>query len=174
MKLIHIVASGAQGEIGNNNNLLWHIPEDLKWFKEATNGHVIIVGRKTLESMPVIRGRYIVMLTRDQDALKSYKYPKNVFRSIDILQAVAVAKTASELYFNQNKAFVIGGAEIYKQTEHLIDEVWQTQVNILCKEHDAVYTVPKGFEPYFYADWKQCPVSGLQYRLVKWRRLPNV
>ena len=51
-KIIHIVAAGNNGEIGFDNSLLWHIPEDLKFFKESTLGHVVLMGRKTVESLP--------------------------------------------------------------------------------------------------------------------------
>ena len=51
-KIIHIVATGYNGEIGFDNKLLWHIPEDLRFFKENSLGHVVLMGRKSYESLP--------------------------------------------------------------------------------------------------------------------------
>lgn len=173
MKKIHIVATGVNGEIGYNNNLLWHIPADLQYFKNATNGHVLLVGRKTLESLPTIRGRYLIALTNQPIDSFFGKVASNVFIASTLKSSLDIASRASELYFNQNKFFIIGGEQIYKATEDVVDEIWQTQVNISCPDADAHYHVPEGFEIFENTGWETCPQSQLSYRFVKWKRSSN-
>ena len=64
-KVIHIVACGMNGEIGVDNSLLWNIPEELKYFKDCTLGHVVMMGRKTYESLPKpLERRVVVRVSR--------------------------------------------------------------------------------------------------------------
>lgn len=102
-----IVAKTIKNYIGKDNKLLFHISEDLKRFKEITNGHKIIMGRKTFESLPkVLDNREHIIITRDKD----YKVNSNKIEISNNIEEIV------EKYQNSNEeVFVIGGGEIYKQ-----------------------------------------------------------
>lgn len=102
-----IVAKTIKNYIGKDNKLLFHISEDLKRFKEITNGHKIIMGRKTFESLPkVLDNREHIIITRDKD----YKVNSNKIEISNNIEEIV------EKYQNNNEeVFVIGGGEIYKQ-----------------------------------------------------------
>ena len=97
-----IVAHGTNREIGYNNKLLWHVPSDLKRFKQITSGHIIVMGRKTFESIGyALPNRTNIVLTRDTS-----------FTSPNI---VTQHSTDSILRLSQHKEiFIIGGPEVYR------------------------------------------------------------
>ncbi|HAJ99169.1 MAG TPA: dihydrofolate reductase [Bacteroidales bacterium] len=105
MKLALIAAVANNHVIGADNKLLWHLPADLKHFKELTMGHCIIMGRKTFESIGrPLTGRRNIVVTRNAD------YSIEGCETSDSLQA------AFALVGKSSCAFVIGGSEIYEQT----------------------------------------------------------
>lgn len=80
-----IVAKAANNVIGKDNQLIWHLPKDLKYFKELTTGHIIVMGRKTLESLPFkLPNREHWVLTRQADYVPPYEGVR-VFTSVDEL-----------------------------------------------------------------------------------------
>lgn len=115
-----IVAASENNTIGKNNQLPWHLPDDLKYFKKLTMGHHIIMGRKTYESIgKPLPGRTSVIITRSMD----YKAEGCVVKN--------TLKDAIEFCKNQNEteAFVIGGAEIINLSEKLADKIYLTKVH---------------------------------------------
>lgn len=116
-KISLVVAVSENGGIGKDNQLLWHLPNDLKFFKKVTSGHTVIMGRKTFESIgrPLPNRRNIV-ITR-QKALNA----TGIETATSITDAINLAKDEEEL-------FIIGGAEIYKQTLPLADRIYLTKV----------------------------------------------
>ena len=115
-----IVAVAENNIIGGNNKLLWHIPEDLKIFKEITSGNTIIMGRKTFESLPgVLPNRKHIIITRD----KNYSVDNSNVEVIhNLCEVINKYKNTSE------SAFLIGGGEIYKQLIHSVDKIFLTKV----------------------------------------------
>ena len=115
-----IVARADNLVIGKDNDLPWHLPGDLKWFKEKTLNRHIRLGRKCFESMPKPLPRRInIVVTRD----KSYFHSGAIItHSID--EALAYAKAQGE-----TEAFILGGGEIYKQTVPLWDKLYLTEVH---------------------------------------------
>ena len=113
-----IVAISENNAIGKDNQLLWHLPADLKHFKEITTGHPIIMGRKTYDSIgrPLPNRRNIV-ITRQKDLTIA-----NVEVVHDLSEAIALFKEDEEI-------FVIGGAEIYKHTLALANIIYLTTVH---------------------------------------------
>lgn len=102
--LTMIVAAGENNEIGKNNDLIWHLRDDLKRFKELTSGHHIIMGRKTFESFPKpLPNRTHIVISRQS----GYKVPEGVIVVNNIEAAIALA-------INDAQPFIIGGGEIYK------------------------------------------------------------
>src|SRR5690606_5122657 len=113
-----IVAVSANNAIGKNNQLLWHLPADLKHFKNITSGHTIIMGRKTYESIgkPLPHRRNIVITRQPQLQLAGVE----IVHSLD--EALALCQ-------NEAEVFVIGGAEIYRQALPLCQRIYLTRVH---------------------------------------------
>lgn len=115
-----IVARASNRVIGKNNDLPWHLPEDLKWFKKHTLGRHIIMGRKSFESIPrPLPKRVNIVVTRDKGF---YHSGVHVVHSID--QALELAHRAGE-----SEAFILGGGHIYEQTKDLWDRLYLTEVH---------------------------------------------
>ena len=106
--------------IGKNNQLLWHIRDDLKLFKSITNGHVVIQGRKSFESIgKPLPNRTNIVITRNAD----YSAPGCfVVNSLD-----AALELANRLE-QKGEVFVIGGAEIYRQSLDRVDKMYISHV----------------------------------------------
>lgn len=114
-----IVAIAKNGVVGKDNALPWHLPEDLKRFRALTTGHHIIMGRKTYESLGrLLPGRTTVIVTRNAN----YK-----------VEGALVAhslQAAAALCVDDNEAFVIGGAELYKDALTLANKLYITQIDL--------------------------------------------
>lgn len=113
-----IAAMSNNNIIGHKNNIPWKLSEDLKRFKLLTEGHVIIMGKKTFESlgyMP-LSNRYNIILTNDYNLKEPTEYPNNENTDIKIVHSIEMALEAAE-YYNDNdlEVFIIGGGNIYKQ-----------------------------------------------------------
>jgi len=118
-ELTIIVAAGENNEIGKNNDLIWHLSDDLKRFKTLTNGHHIIMGRKTYESFPKpLPNRTHVVITRQEN----YKVPDGVIVVNNLEDAVDASR-------KDNQPFIIGGGEIYKQSMSMADKLEITRVH---------------------------------------------
>ena len=118
-ELTIIVATGENNAIGKDNKLIWHLSDDLKRFKSLTNGHHIIMGRKTFESFPkLLPNRTHVVITRQVN----YKVPEGVIVVNSLENAVALVQ-------NDTQPFVIGGGEIYKQAIALANKIELTRVH---------------------------------------------
>jgi dihydrofolate reductase len=115
-----IVAIADNRAIGKNNDLLWHLPDDLKHFKRTTSGHPIIMGRKTFESFGArpLPKRTNVVITRG-----------NAYTSAGNLVVVRSLDEALEQVKEDDEIFIIGGGEIYKQAMPLIDRMYLTVVH---------------------------------------------
>jgi dihydrofolate reductase len=113
-----IAAVGKNLELGKNNQLLCHLPADLKRFKAITSGYPVIMGDKTWESLPVkpLPNRRNIVITLNKNA--NYEHCE-IVHTID--DAVTLVK-------NEEKAFIIGGATIYKLFIDKIDTLYLTQI----------------------------------------------
>lgn len=132
MKLAIIVAAARNGVIGRNNQLPWHLPQDLKYFKAVTLGKPVIMGRKTYESIGrPLPGRTNIVITRDHswsaDGVK-------VVHGLEEALAVAEGSSAAEV-------MVIGGAEIYKAALPLAQRIYLTQIEA-SPDGDAFFEIP--------------------------------
>ena len=118
-----IVAIAENNVIGKDNTLIWHLPADMKFFKEKTTGHCIITGRKNYESIPEkfrpLPNRTNIVVTRQEN----YNAPGAlVVGSIE--KALLTAKETGD-----TEIFIIGGADIYRQSLNLADRVYLTQIH---------------------------------------------
>jgi dihydrofolate reductase len=113
-----VVAMGEKNEIGFENQLLWHLPKDLKHFKEITSGHPVIMGRKTYESIgKPLPNRTIIVVSRKTDW-----FEEGILIVGSIKEAVKFAKKIDE------EVFIIGGGKIYEQTMDIVDKLEVTLV----------------------------------------------
>jgi dihydrofolate reductase len=118
-KLTIIVAAAKNDAIGKGNKLIWHLSDDLKRFKSLTNGHHIIMGRKTFESFPKpLPNRTNVVITRQNN----YQVPDGVIVVHNLEDAIDASR-------NDAQTFIIGGGEIYKQAISLVDTIELTRVH---------------------------------------------
>lgn len=156
-KVIHIVARGFNGEIGANNKLLWSIPEDMKHFKESTIGHVVLMGRKTVESLPKpLTRRFVIGVSSFHNSSKM------VF---DLKNALSVA-TGNSNILNTDCIFVAGGAQLYNSTFDIVDELWVTQVEKSYPDADTFYHIPENFDLIDEVYGDDC--GSLSYSFQKW------
>ena len=115
-----IVAASENNAIGKNNQLLWHLPNDLKYFKNTTWGMPVIMGRKTFESVnKPLPGRFNIVITRQADWKAA-----GVIVATDLQDALKKAAAT-----NCKEAFIIGGGEIYKQAFQLAHKIYLTRVH---------------------------------------------
>lgn len=136
MKVALIVAMDREGGIGKNNDLMWHLPADMRFFKATTTGHVVVLGRKNYESIPErfrpLPDRENAVLTRN----KNYRAPGCiVFYSLEECLEHYQRET-------ERTIFIIGGGEIYKQALEtgVVNELYITHVD---KVYDADTFFPK-------------------------------
>jgi dihydrofolate reductase len=143
MILSIIVAAAENNVIGKDNRLIWRLPADMKFFKDKTTGHVIITGRKNYESIPEkfrpLPERKNIVITRQ----KNYHAPG----------AIVVSSIENALeYVSKNHAeeevFIIGGAEIYRQTLSACNRIYLTRIHHAF-EGDAFFPTVNEHE------WKQ-------------------
>ena len=118
MRLSLIVAMAKNRVIGVDNQLPWHLPADLKHFRTLTMGHPIIMGRKTFDSIGrVLPGRRNIVVTRN----RNYRF--------DAVEIVHSLDEALEICRDENEAFVIGGAHLYKDAMHRVNRIYATEVH---------------------------------------------
>lgn len=129
MQICIIVAMGRDRAIGGNNQLLWHLPEDLKRFKRLTTGHTILMGRNTWESLPngALPNRRNVVVSRTLTTLDG---GAEVYPSLEL----ALAALSGE-----DKLFVIGGGQIYEQLLPLATKLYLTIVEEVFAEADTYF-----------------------------------
>ena len=126
-----IVAVAKNNVIGKDNKLIWHIPADLKHFKEITSGHTIIMGRKTFESLGrVLPNRKHVILCNDMELNIENE-------NVEVLEDVSMVKKYAD---DEGENFVIGGATIYRLLMPYADKLYITHIN---QEFDGDVTFPE-------------------------------
>ena len=120
MKNSIIVAISDNNVIGKNNGLLWRLSADMRFFKEKTTGHHIIMGRKTFESLGnrLLPNRTSIVISRNAD----YQLPEGGILATSIENAIAKVKDETE-------AFFIGGEQIYKSALPFVDTLYVTRVH---------------------------------------------
>ena len=125
-----IACVGKNLELGKNNDLIWHLPNDLKYFKKVTSGKTVIMGRRTFDSLPGIlpKRRNIIL------QLSSESFIDGVEIFNDIPSIIENIK-------NEEEVFIIGGASIYRQFLDYADKLYLTEVDNKCS--DASVYFPK-------------------------------
>ena len=113
-----IVAVAENNVIGKDNKLLWHLPADLKFFKQTTLNHTMIMGRKTFDSIgKALPGRKTIVVTRQTDF------------AVENVTVAHSLKKAMELCKEETETFITGGAEIYKQSMPFVNKIYLTRLH---------------------------------------------
>lgn len=138
MNITLVVAASENNAIGLNNQLLWHLPKDMRFFKNTTWGMPILMGRKTFESMgsKPLNGRLNIIITRNKNWVSE---DVTVVHTME--EAIALATK-----FSYNELLVIGGGEIYEMALPLAQKIWLTRVHTTI-EGDVYF-------PSLNADWE--------------------
>jgi len=128
MKVIAIAAVSKNGVIGKGSGLPWDIPEDMRFFRESTKGQIVIMGRKTFESLgKPLPQRENAVITRNDDWSPSLSGAQRLSLFKDLKMSIDHYKSL-EKEFSGKDIFVIGGAQIYGISFDLIDELWLTEI----------------------------------------------
>lgn len=115
-----VVAASTNNVIGKNNQLVWHLPNDLKFFKNTTWGFPVIMGRKTFEEVnKPLPGRINIVITRQADWNVA-----GAVKAADLQDAISKARET-----NSKKIFIIGGGEIYRQSMSVAGTIYITRVH---------------------------------------------
>jgi len=117
MRISIIAAMAKNRVIGCNNALPWHLPEDLKHFRQLTMGHPILMGRRTFESIgKPLPGRTSIVISRNRD----FDFP-GVKAASSIPEAIALCGDSEEIFF-------IGGGDLYRQAIELANRIYLTEI----------------------------------------------
>ena len=153
--MINIIAAvGKNLEIGKDNNLIWHIPNDLKYFKKITTGKKIVMGRRTYESIgSSLPNRDNIVLTN---------------KNINIPGCIVINKI-DEIIKDDSEIFIIGGASLYKLFLPYADNLYLTEIEDTCNEADTFFLAfDKSF--YFKEVIKKESYNDLNYSYVRYRK----
>lgn len=127
MSVSMIAAVGKNLELGKNNNLIWHFKEDMKFFKDTTMGHTVVMGRKTFESLPkALPGRENIVISSNAEYQAQ---GATVVTSVE--EALQIA--------DNEEIFVIGGGKIYAEFLPYADKLYLTEIYAECADADTYF-----------------------------------
>ena len=167
-----ILACDNKWGIGVNNDLLSHIPEDLKFFREKTYGGLIIIGRKTADSFPggkALKGRINVMISATENSRDGYIIVRDLQELFSLLET-GVYKGKS-LSFNRDRIYVSGGGTIYSQLLPYTDTVILTKMDAVF-EADTFFVnldEDKSFE--MTSESEIMIENGIKYKWCEYKRV---
>jgi dihydrofolate reductase len=132
--IAHIVACSTNNVIGRQGKIPWHLPQDLKHFRQITEGNAVIMGRSTFESIgKALPRRLNVVLSKTVDKIEGVQ----IANSIDV---------ALDFCKSQSKIFIIGGEQIYHQTFTIISHIFLTRIHQVIENGDTWYPpIPTNF-----------------------------
>lgn len=153
-----IAAIGKNRELGKNNDLIWHLKEDMKFFKKMTNGKTIIMGRVCFESLPgLLPNRKHIILSNN----KEYKV-KDALIMNNIDEVLEYIKNTNE------ECFIIGGSKIYELFLPYCDKLYLTEIN---SESDADVYFPKINEELYNKEiLDEKEENNIKYKFALYRR----
>ena len=159
MKISIIACVGKNLELGKNNDLIWHIKEDLKYFKDITNGNMVVMGKNTFKSLPgVLKNRKNIVLTTSNE---DFGEEVEIFSS---------KEKFLEKYKNYpEEIFIIGGARVYQEFLEYADALYLTEVD---KESDQADVYFPKFDKALYEKEiiKKSKTDDINYQFTIYRR----
>jgi dihydrofolate reductase len=154
-----VVAASDNNVIGNNNKLLWHLPTDLKYFKNVTWAMPVIMGRKTFESLgKPLNGRYNIVITRQKD----WK-PDGVVVVNDLQAAYKAAEAA-----DTKEVFVLGGGEIYKQAIVTANKIHLTRVHAQFQGDTYFPVIDNSYQLLYRVDFPKDEKHAFPFSIEVW------
>ncbi len=158
-----IAAIGRNNELGKGNDLIWKFPADQKFFRETTSGHIIIMGRKTFESIGrALPNRRNIIITRDLN------YEKDGVEITHSLEEVL------ELLKNKNEEiFIIGGAEIFRQSMSIADRLYITHFDAEDKDANVFFPeiIPAVWKEVSHQEYKKDEQNPLNYTFSVYEKI---
>lgn len=184
MILSQIAACSSNRVIGRDNRLPWHLPEDLKYFKEMTAGKIIIMGRKTFESLPkMLPKRFHIVISRQQKApyenplLKFVSSLDEAVQFAESLVGTSTGRTSPQAsgattspnseFLWSDEVFVVGGGEIYKAALPISHRVYLTEIEMKV-DGDAFF--PELGAAFKLIDKKSSQEGDVKYHFCKYEQ----
>ena len=169
MILSSIAAMARNRVIGVDNKLPWSLPEDMKFFRETTKGHVMIMGRKTFESFggKPLPNRFHIVVTRQED----YKFADPTVEIVhDLKMALELAHMLTTKYKAKfgEEVFVVGGGQIYQETIDLVDRIYLTVIE---KDFEGDAKFPQFSESDFKMTRKEDRTNPMPYSFRTYERI---
>lgn len=159
MKISIIAAIGSNNELGRDNDLIWRLPNDLKFFKSVTTGHTVLMGKNTFWSLPkVLPNRTNIVITHSYE-----DFPDEVviYNSIESF--------LNDYRDSDEEVFVIGGASIYKQFIDMAENLYLTEIEASCPDA-SVYFPDFNKEDYDKSIIGSNEDNGISYKHVLYKR----
>ena len=149
-----IAAIGKNNELGKNGDLVWRFREDMKFFKETTMGHPIVMGRKTFESLPkVLPGRKNIVISTNEIKNNEIELYKSIREFLINYQN-----------FNED-VFIIGGASIYEQFIDIATKMYLTEIDAIDSEADVYF--PK----FNISEWDKEEIKSNEENSIKFKHI---
>ena len=123
-----IVATGQKNEIGRNNQLMWHLPDDFKWFIRHTKHKTVVMGRNTMNSLgkPLKNRRNIVLSSSNEGIIDGFEHFVSLSHVLEILK-------------DEEEVMIIGGAQLYNSALPLSNRIYLTRVDALFDDADTYF-----------------------------------
>lgn len=141
--MISIIAAVGKGlELGYKGDLVWRLPEDLKYFKEVTKGHTVLMGYNTFMSLPkLLPGRKHVVLTREPEKLATLADEKGFFgkEKPEVIGITELFEFVDKYKGTEGELFIIGGGSVYKQLIDTADKLYLTEISADFPEADVYF-----------------------------------
>lgn len=166
MQISIIVAVTANNAIGRGGDLLFHISDDLRYFKRVTTGHTIIMGRRTFESFPngALPNRRNMVLSQNVDY-----HPDGAEVYTDLDSALAAVE-------GDNEVFIIGGGQVYSSAIDRTACIYLTEIDTVVDDADTYFPAidPDRWIPHTIGEWQRDPRTGVRFRFTVLRRMPGL
>ncbi len=164
IQICFVVAAARNNAIGKDNKLLWHLPNDLAFFKNTTWGMPVLMGRKTFESIQShpLKGRWNLVLTHDKNFVAA---------GITVVHTVEEAIQAA-WENDYRELMILGGGSVYFQTLHLASKIYLTRVQADFENADAFIPAidPQEWECIFKEDFYKDEKHAYDYSFEEWVR----
>lgn len=164
MTITLIVAASLNNVIGRDNQLPWHLPNDMKFFKGTTWAMPLIMGRKTFESMgsKPLPGRHSVVISRSAPANAEQD---NLVYAASIDEALEKAAATGCL-----EAFIAGGGEIFRQSMNIAHRIYMTRVKVEIEGDTFFPEIPAEWEPRSKIDFQKDEKHAYDFSIETWER----
>lgn len=170
MKISLIAAVSVDGAIGNDDNMLWRIPGDLKHYKKLTTGNIVIIGRKTFETLPnvALKNRTHIVITKHKNIELDVIDGADVHISNSIDDAISLANALAN---DAREIYVAGGSMIYDEMIKYCDIAEITFVDKMFPNANKLFPLSKLFNDFeLHEDKGWWNEDGMRYKITTYKR----